>query len=125
MLPAISLIIVQFRNRRTGNRRAFQVAEITPDCKPNVLLQYDPKKDSLVRTGKSKRFFDVLKLYTGYSESEIQHEIKEKEAVLNYLVKQDVTDVDSVGRIIAAYYTDKDNLLRAVKANKRYTTPTN
>jgi len=123
MLPAISLIIVQFRNRRTGHRRAFQVAEITPDCKPNVLLQYDPKRDVLVRTGKSRRFFEVLKLYTGYSDAEISREIKEKEAVLNYLVKLDITDVDSVGRIIGAYYTDKTNLLRAVKSGKLYTPP--
>jgi archaeal flagellar protein FlaI len=120
MLPAISLIIVQFRNRRTGNRRTFQIAEIAKDARPNVLLQYDPKKDVLVRTSKSSQFFSTLKLYTGYSDAEISREIKEKQQVIEYLVKQDVIDVDSVGRIIGEYYTNKENLMKYVKANKPF-----
>jgi flagellar protein FlaI len=123
MLPAISLIIVQFRNRRTGNRRTFQIAEITRDSKANVLLQYDSKKDALVRKGKSRQFFDNLKLYTGYSDAEIHKEIREKEEVIKYLVKQDVIDVDAVGMIIGEYYTDKANLMKYVKANKPFNPP--
>jgi hypothetical protein len=121
MLPAISLLIVQFRNRRTGNRRTFQIAEITKDAKANVILQYDNKKDALVKTSRSRQFFDNLKLYTGYSDKEIQREIKEKQLVIEYLVKHDVMDVDSVGRVIGEYYTDKENLMRYVKANKAFT----
>jgi flagellar protein FlaI len=120
MLPAISLIIVQFRNRRTGNRRTFQIAEITRDSKANILLQYDAKKDVLVPTSKSRQFFETLKLYTGYSDAEIKSEIAEKRQVIEYLVKQDVTDVDAVGRIIGEYYTNKENLMRYVKANKPF-----
>lgn len=122
MLPAISLIIVQFRNRRTGNRRTFQIAEILEDSTPNVILQYEPKKDKLVPKNKSKAFFDTLKLYTGYTDAEIKREIIEKQKVIEYLVKQDVLDVDSVGRIIAEYYTDKKNLMRYVNANKSFKT---
>jgi archaeal flagellar protein FlaI len=120
MLPAISLIIVQFRNRRTGNRRTFQIAEITSDAKANVLLQYDHKRDALIRTSKSKQFFETLKLYTGYSDAEIQREIKEKEQIIEYLVKQEVIEVDAVGRIIGEYYTNKENLMRYVRANKPF-----
>jgi flagellar protein FlaI len=120
MLPAISLIIVQFRNRRSGNRRTFQIAEITKECKANVLLQYDPKRDALVRANKSKEFFASLKLYTGMSDDEIQREIKEKQQVIEYLIKQEVTQVDAVGRVIAEYYTDKENLMRFVRENKPF-----
>ncbi|RLE46546.1 hypothetical protein DRJ25_04015, partial [Candidatus Woesearchaeota archaeon] len=38
MLPALSLIIVQFRNRRMNVRRTLQLAEITKDSDANVLL---------------------------------------------------------------------------------------
>lgn len=120
MLPAISLIIVQFRNRRTGSRRTFQIAEITEDSQQNVLLQYDPKKDRLVTANKSKSFFQSLKLYTGYSDAEISKEIKEKQQVIEYLVKQDILDVDSVGMVIAEYYTNKENIMRFVRANKPF-----
>jgi hypothetical protein len=85
-----------------------------------VLLQYDHKKDVLVKTSKSRQFFETLKLYTGYSDAEIQREIKEKEMVIQYLVKHDVIDVDAVGRIIGEYYTNKENLMRHVKANKPF-----
>lgn len=120
MLPAISLIIVQFRNRRTGARRTFQISEITPESKANVLLQYDAKKDRLVATSRSKQFFENLRLYTGYSEKEVKKEIEEKKKVIEYLVKQNITEVDTVGRVIAEYYTNKDHLMKQVHANKPF-----
>ena len=120
MLPAISLVIVQFRNRRSGQRRTFQVAEILPDSTFNIILQYDPKADKLVKIAKSKSFFQTLKLYTGMSDSELQKEIDEKRRIIDYLVDQKIMGVDPVGRIIAEYYTNKENLLRYVRANKPF-----
>jgi flagellar protein FlaI len=123
MLPAISLVVVQFRNRRSGARRTFQIAEILDGAEHNVLLQYDAKKDSLVKVNKSKAFLQTLKLFTGMTDKELMNEIKEKEKVIDYLVKMDVLDVDSVGRIIAEYYTDKENLMRFVRSGKPFTAP--
>ncbi|KYK27140.1 hypothetical protein AYK26_00405 [Euryarchaeota archaeon SM23-78] len=120
LLPAISLIIVQFRNRRTGIRRTFQIAEIQEDSTINVLMQYDQQKDKLVKKNPSKSLFQNLKLYTGMSDSQIKHDLDEKERVLNYMVKHNITDVDEVGRIIAEYYTNKHNLMKFVHANKRF-----
>ncbi|MBW2964803.1 Flp pilus assembly complex ATPase component TadA, partial [Candidatus Woesearchaeota archaeon] len=72
LMPAISMIIIQFRNRRTGMRRTFQVAEILPDASPNVLMQYDPKKDVLVSRGKSRSLYRTLEMFTGNSPAEIK-----------------------------------------------------
>ena len=120
LLPAISLIIVQFRNRRTGTRRTFQIAEILDDSTSNLLMQYDQKKDRLVKVNTSKSLFKNLKLYTGMSEAEIKKDLYEKEKVLNYMVKHDINEVDEVGRVIAEYYTDKHNLMKFVNDNKRF-----
>ncbi|MEM2130995.1 MAG: type II/IV secretion system ATPase subunit [Candidatus Woesearchaeota archaeon] len=120
MLPAISLIIVQFRNRRTGQRRTFQIAEILPNAEANVLMQYNPKQDKLINQNKSKSLFETLKLFTGFSESEIKKDLKEKEQILDYLIKQNIETVDEVGRIMAEYYTNKDNLMKFVKSNKKF-----
>jgi len=120
MLPAISLVIVQFRNRRTGVRRTFQIAEILPDAKFNTILQYDNKKDRLVKVAQSKSFFQTLKLYTGMTDKELQNEIKEKQQVIEYLVKNDILNVDDVGRITAEYYTDKANLLRNIRSGRPF-----
>lgn len=120
MLPAISLVIVQFRNRRSGARRTFQIAEILPGANFNVLLQYDPKKDKLIKINKSKAFIQTLKLFTGFSDKELQDEIAEKQKVIDYLVKFDILTVDGVGRVIAEYYTNKENIMKHVKANKSF-----
>jgi flagellar protein FlaI len=123
MLPAISLIIVQFRNRRSGKRRTFQVAEIMSNGEANVILQYDIKKDVLVRVGKSKALYENIALFTGMSDAEITKELTDKVKVLNYLVKKSIDDVDGVGRIVAEYYTNKENLMKYVTNNKDFPLP--
>ena len=119
MLPAISLIIIQFRNRRTGTRRTFQVAEILPDSSANVLLQYDANKDMLVKKNKSKYLMSTLKLFTGFSDSEIKKNLDEKQMILKYLMKNKINTVDGVGRIMAEYYTRKESLVSLIKNNKK------
>ncbi len=123
MLPAISMIIMQFRNRRTGNRRTFQLAEIQSDGKPNVLQQYDPKKDVLVNKNKSKSLYDTLELYTGMTPHEISKDLAEKQRILKYLVDLQVTSVDDVGRVMAEYYTNPQTLHRYVAQKKRLPAP--
>ena len=41
--------------------------------------------------------------------------MREKQEVLDWLVKKDINTVDGVGHVIARYYTDKDTLLRAIR----------
>lgn len=115
MLPAISLIVIQYRNRRTGLRRTFQISEMLEDGSGRVLMQYDPNKDSLIQINDSKAIMDTLELYTGETKAEIERQIKEKEEILAWLVKHNINDIDEVGRIIAEYYTKKNNLLGYVK----------
>ena len=91
-----------------------------PDSKPNILMQYDPKKDILKKVRKSSSLFNTLSLYTGYSYAEMNRELAEKVKILQYMVKQDIVDIDHVGRLMAEYYTDKQNLMKYVKSNKKF-----
>lgn len=130
MLSAISLIIVQFRNRRSGKRRTFQIAEITPKGDENILMQYDAKKDVLVsaktdpiatflNSSEESSFFQTIKLFTGMEDSEIKKDHKEKVKILKYLVENEIEAVDDVGRVIAEYYTNKENLMTYVNSNRK------
>jgi hypothetical protein len=119
-MPAISMIIIQFRNRRTGLRRTFQIAEILPDSSANVLMQYDPKRDVMSERGKSKSLFQTLEMFTGFTPREISLDIAEKERVLNYLVKQQIKSINDVGGIMAEYYVNKDNVMKYVNSNKPF-----
>ncbi|MBI4151046.1 type II/IV secretion system ATPase subunit [Candidatus Woesearchaeota archaeon] len=105
MLPALSMIVVQTRNRRTGIRRTFQVAEITKESEPRVLMQYDLRKDKMQNIAHSKSIMDTLHLYTGISGSELRSHLNEKEKILKWLVKKNLNTVDSVGDVMAQYYT--------------------
>ena len=120
MLPAISLIVVQFRNRRSGKRRTFQIAEILANGDSKVIMQYDIKKDVLVKIGKSESLYENISLFTGMTDAEITKELNDKVKVLDYLVAKNIDDVDGVGRVVAEYYTDKDNLMRYVHTNKDF-----
>ncbi|MBW3012101.1 Flp pilus assembly complex ATPase component TadA [Candidatus Woesearchaeota archaeon] len=121
MLPAVSLIVVQHRNRRTGLRRTFQIAEILPTGDANILLQYDSTTNKMKRLNKSKALMNNLKEFTGMTESQFKKDINEKINVLKYLVKLNVNTVDGVGRVMAEYYTNKDNIMKFVRQGKPFT----
>src|SRR3989338_3251171 len=95
ILPALSLIIAQFRNRRTGVRRTFQLAEIMKDGSLNILMQYNPRTDQMTR-------------------EQADADLQEKTAVLQYLVKNNLTTVEQVGRVMSEYYTDHDTMMRVL-----------
>ncbi|MBI2663724.1 type II/IV secretion system ATPase subunit [Candidatus Woesearchaeota archaeon] len=115
MLPAISLIVVQHRNRRTGVRRTFQIAEILPDSTANILVQADLKKDRLVKANSSKSFISSIETYTGMAPAEIRRDQAEKELVLKWLVKKKIDFVDTVGQAMAEYYTNHDSFMQTVR----------
>ena len=50
---------------------------------------------------------------------ELKKSLKGRESVLKWLVKQNINTVDSVGRVMAEYYTDIENLMKVVRKNKR------
>jgi len=107
MLSAISLFLVQNRNRRTGARRTLQVAEILPDGSPNVLLQYDARVDKLQKANESKVLYDTINLFTGMTRQDIDKDLENKVQVLRWLVKNNIRNVDQLGLIFAKYYRGK------------------
>ncbi len=117
MLPAISMIVVQYRNRRTGVRKTFQIAEILPDSEANVLIQLDIRKGVLRKVAESKALLSTIELFTGFTRDELMNSLSEKEAILKWLVKKNINTVNGVGRIMAEYYTNRDSLIAYIKRN--------
>lgn len=118
MLPAISMIVTQYRNRRTGIRKTFQIAEILPSSEANVIMQLDLKTGRLNKIAQSKALMSTIEMFTGFSKSELEKSLKEKEAILKWLVKQNIDTIDGVGKVMAEYYTDKDYLISVAGKNK-------
>lgn len=107
VLGALSLILVQNRNRRTGFRRTLQIAEVQEAGDENVLFQLDIVKDNLAQIKEAKRIYDTLSLYTGLSTAEVNKDLEEKIRILKWFVKEDMSDVHQIGLVIARYYTGK------------------
>ncbi|MFH1133039.1 MAG: ATPase, T2SS/T4P/T4SS family [Nanoarchaeota archaeon] len=107
VLPALNLLVIQNRNRRTGRRRTIQVAEILPNGQPNLLMQYNASKDKLEQIGKPIVVVNHLKLYTGMDERQIEVDLAERENILRWLVKSNINDIHQVGTVFRKYYAKK------------------
>lgn len=115
LLSSLGLFLVQNRNRRTGKRRTFQVAELLPSGDPNILMQLNIAKDIIEKKNPSKTFFQTLITLSGLNQNEINADLKEKEMILNWLVKKDIRDINQIGLLMTEYYINKDGLLKKVK----------
>jgi archaeal flagellar protein FlaI len=125
MLEALHLVIVQFRHRKLGIRRTFQVAEFIPGeingkvvMKVNVLYKWNPKKDVIEKENESSRLIDEIRMHTGMTEEEMEDDLKEKEKVLNWMLANNVKTVNTVGKVVAEYYHDKDFVMKVVNGKK-------
>ncbi|MFH0861737.1 MAG: type II/IV secretion system ATPase subunit [Candidatus Altiarchaeota archaeon] len=119
VLKSLHLIIIQYRNRRTGQRRCFEICEIIKDESEqptlNTLYKWEPRTDSINRMYPSIRIKDELALFTGMSEKEIEENISDKKAILEWMLAAGIKDVNSVGRIITEYYLDKSKIINMAK----------
>jgi archaeal flagellar protein FlaI len=107
VIPALAAIIVLNRNRRTNKRRLLQFAEVLPSGDPNIILELDVIKDSIERVGQFKVINRTLKLFTGMTEADIERDLKAKEAILQWMVKNDIRDLDKIGLLMSRYYRGK------------------
>jgi len=107
MISSLSLILVQNRNRRTGNRRTLQIAEVLENGDSHILMQLDVAKDIIKKVSGSKVLIDKLKLYTGLNGEDLDADLKKKVKVLRWMVNNNVETVDDIGAIISKFYRGK------------------
>ncbi len=107
MLPALSMIVVQHLDRRSGKRRTLQMAEILPNGEPNIIMQFDSLNNRLEQINESRMIMDTIKLYSGLGPEDIKRDLKEKTDILKWLVKNNINNIHQIGLIFAKYYTKK------------------
>ena len=126
MLEALHLVVVQYRQRRLKIRRTFEVAEVIPTVDERgkthinmgLLYKWDPKTDTLKSSWKSVRLFNEITMHTGMTNREIEKDLKDKQLVLDWMLKNKVKTVDTVGKVIAEYYNDKEDVVNIASKNK-------
>ncbi|MEM0075870.1 MAG: CpaF/VirB11 family protein, partial [Conexivisphaerales archaeon] len=121
MLNAFGGIVVLFRHRRLGIRRVLEFAEMLGSGDANVIYRWDMRNDVFPKISAMSRLADVLSLYSGYTQSEIENDIKEKAKVLSWMTNNNITDVDTCGYIISAYYSNKERIVDFANSNTKFT----
>ncbi|MEM0475448.1 MAG: type II/IV secretion system ATPase subunit [Candidatus Norongarragalinales archaeon] len=120
MLGALHLIVVQYRQRRSGIRRTFEIAEVIPEEKGvslNVIYKWDARDDKINKVTESVRLVNELSMHTGFNAKEIVDDLKEKKKVLEYALAKKIFNVNDVGRIVGWYYRDPQRLDKFVSKN--------
>jgi len=120
MLDALSGIVVTFRHRRFNIRRVLEFSEMQKNGAVNTLYRWDVKSDKIKGVGKMERLVDLLSLYAGMEEKEIEEDVTEKADVLDWMVKNNYDDVDQVGEIVSHYYMDPDEVMEAVRKGRKW-----
>ncbi|MBM3309379.1 MAG: hypothetical protein FJY77_03910 [Candidatus Altiarchaeales archaeon] len=123
VMKSLHLIVVQYRNRRTGQRRTFEITELTKEGegnKPglNTLFKWQPKSDMVEPLYPSVRIKDALELFGGLTEKETQEDLAGKKDILKWMLEKNIRNVNDVGKIVAQYYVDRNVVLDAVRGNK-------
>lgn len=129
LLGAVNMNVVMFRDRRKGIRRVLQVGEYiageeeeATTIRPNILYRWKPDKDEIVRHSDSLRLKEELSRFTGLSQKEVNKELSWKEKILDWMVKQKIRGIVQVGKVLNAYYTDPDAVLKLAEKNKKFGT---
>jgi len=122
LVEAIDLIVVMYRDRRSSIRRVFEIAEFARGQKGisvNIISRWDPRKDVIKDVKKSTKFIQKLKMFTGFTDSQIKKDFSEKEKILKWIVKNKINTVNAVGKVVAEYYNDPEKVLKIVNKNQK------
>lgn len=114
-LNALGLIVIQHRDRKSGQRVTLQIAEMKESGDDNVVLQYNPKTKKTDWKNKPVALMKRLEEFNGIDEKEFQQTLKERVYVLEYLARFKINLIDDVGKVMNKYYNEKESLLRTIK----------
>ncbi len=121
MLSTVDLNVVMFRDRKRGIRKVLQVAEFIQGkdrATANLLYRWVPETDKFLTHNKSISFFEELSRNTGMSETEIKNYLNEKKKIFDWLIKNKIRDLQSIGKFMNFYYTDKEKLKTMMRNNQ-------
>jgi flagellar protein FlaI len=126
MVAALDLILIVDRQRKDSIRRLSEITEVLPvigedgkyHAKLNTLFKFQLKTGELEMTNRSEKLFKDLQELSGDSIKEINTDLDEKKMILDWLVKKNIATVNSVGKVIAEYYKNKETVLKVVKEDR-------
>jgi flagellar protein FlaI len=124
LVEAIDLIVVMYRDRRSGIRRVYEIAEFMRKKNKmgvQVISRWVPKKDKSERLEKKFKFIEKIKMFTGFTDTEVSKDLKQKENILKWILKNKINTVNGVGKVVAEYYNNPEKVTKIVNKNGKST----
>ncbi len=122
-LQSLHLIVVQYRDRRQGLRRTYEISEVISSSVEmlslNPIYRWRPRQDTFQKENDSMRVIEELNTHTGMSIDEINKDLKDKKQILTWMLETGVRSIDQVGDVMSLYYKDPEEALKMAKAGKK------
>jgi flagellar protein FlaI len=119
-MNALGAVLVLFRHRTKGIRRMLEFGEVLETGDVNVLHRWNVINDTFNQIGEMTRLLDTLTLYGGYTKREMVDDLEQKRIILGWMVKNNITDIDNAGLVVAAYYKNSSRVLQLAKDGVEY-----
>ena len=121
-LEAVHLLVIQYRDRRRNIRRTLEIAELVggateADITTNTIYRWRPRNDTFDMVGEPNKYLKEINLHTGMTKDEIYQDIANRAIIIKWLIKNKMNDIESVGRIMALYYSKPNEILEIAKAD--------
>jgi flagellar protein FlaI len=120
MLPALDLVIMQSKVYSEGKtlRRITEIAETTVSDGEKLTLNnvyvWNPKEDVIKPTGTPSVLKQKIAKMRGVDVPQVEAEIKNRETVLRWLVKNNIREIDEVAKTFERYYIDPKKVLAKI-----------
>ena len=120
-LQALQLILVQYRDRRSGVRRTYEVGEVITSSAEmislNTMYRWKARQDSFEKVNESMRVVEEMDLHAGMTPDEIEDDVREKKAILEWMLKNHARAVDDIGNVMGVYYKTPEIIIKAAEKN--------
>jgi len=120
-----SLDVIVFQNAieigKKSVRRMTSVTEVIKlDPETNQLIFMEPfrwvsKTDDRFEGGGGSKILNSIRLQNNWSEEELEEELENRKTILEWMIQKDKRDYQEVGRLVAEYEQNPDELLKQAK----------
>jgi len=118
VVGAVDLNVVMFRDRRRNFRRVLEIAEVIEedeDLNAHTIYDWNSQEDRFYKQDNSNELMSKLKMVTGMSQEEIDDNVDEKQMILEWMVDNDIDELEEVGRVIAEYYSGGEEVIDKIR----------
>ncbi len=122
MLAALNIMCIQAQIQIHGKRvrrntRIVEITDIDPvtrNIKTNEIFIWDGLTDSFHHVGESKALMEIA-AQRGWNHSDLEQELKYRQQILEYMVKQDIRDYRKIANIIHEYELNPEKTLERLE----------